>query len=61
MYFRNYTGTVSHVLCREVYYIVFSLCTVVHLLRDHPQGSVKGAWESLLSEISLYISKTTPL
>ena len=30
MYCRNYTGTVSHVLCREVYYtvhVLISICT----------------------------------
>ena len=34
MYCRNYTGTVSHVLCREVYYTV-SLCERVHYRRFH--------------------------
>ena len=34
MYCRNYTGTVSHVLCREVYYTV-SLFGRVHYQRVH--------------------------
>ena len=34
MYCRNYTGTVSHVLCREVYYTV-SFLGSVHYQRFH--------------------------
>ena len=34
MYSRNYTGTSSHVLCREVYYTVF-LFGRVHYRRSH--------------------------
>ena len=33
MYCRNYTGTISRVLCREVYYFAVSLFGRVHYRR----------------------------
>jgi hypothetical protein len=55
MYCRNYTGTVSHVLCREVGYTVslFGTVDMSFVERLIIQYRVL-IWESPLSEVPLY-------
>ena len=48
MYCRNNTGSASHVLCREVYYIV-SLFGIVHYQRSTVYSSAEVHW-ALISE-----------
>ena len=49
MYCRNYIGTRSHVLCREVYYILF-LFGRVHYQRFH---FTEGSSTSPVSQVSI--------